>query len=355
MKILKILLSILLAATILASSVSAFAANTENTDYEVEGIKVAAFVKNDGTWFYTVDEEAKTAAIYAYKGNEKDITIPEKIDNYKVKSLITISSEVFDGGSGTYEKFPVFNNSIESIIIPKTIEFIGISKGSELDASDYTRKLYSVEADDKCIVYGAISTRLISLKEFIVDEENKYFSSEDGVLYDKDKKILLSYPAKKEDKTFTIPKSVERILDGAMQANSNLRELTITENVSELGKSVFQTATAMDKVYILNKQLSKKQISQSLLGAEEVYVYKDSGAYKLYKDYEGLNIISDLDAEKDSDKADKEKDEVKETVNNNDKNLTSPQTGDKTPIVIFAILVSALGTIVSKRKLIKGE
>ena len=140
-----------------------------------------------------------------------------------------------------------------------------------------------------------------------------------------------------------------------MQANSNLRELTITENVSELGKSVFQTATAMDKVYILNKQLSKKQISQSLLGAEEVYVYKDSGAYKLYKDYEGLNIISDLDAEKDSDKADKEKDEVKETVNNNDKNLTSPQTGDKTPIVIFAILVSALGTIVSKRKLIKGE
>lgn len=44
-----------------------------------------------------------------------------------------------------------------------------------------------------------------SLKKYVVEEGNKWYSVRDGVLYKKGMKILVSYPANKEDKTFTVP------------------------------------------------------------------------------------------------------------------------------------------------------
>ena len=47
--------------------------------------------------------------------------------------------------------------------------------------------------------------------EFVVAPENLNFSSENGVLYSKDKKILLVYPKKNQNTSFTIGKQVEEI------------------------------------------------------------------------------------------------------------------------------------------------
>ncbi|MCI6583210.1 MAG: hypothetical protein MSH15_14725, partial [Oscillospiraceae bacterium] len=49
------------------------------------------------------------------------------------------------------------------------------------------------------------------LKKFEVSEGNDELASENGVLFDKDKKTLLKYPAGKADEEFTVPEGVETI------------------------------------------------------------------------------------------------------------------------------------------------
>ena len=49
------------------------------------------------------------------------------------------------------------------------------------------------------------------LTSFEVDNKNPSYSSEEGVLFDKDKTVLLSYPAKKPSVSYTVPKSVTLI------------------------------------------------------------------------------------------------------------------------------------------------
>lgn len=49
------------------------------------------------------------------------------------------------------------------------------------------------------------------LEAFVVDEGNAYYSSDSGVLFNKEKTILYRYPLQKKDETYTIPSSVTEI------------------------------------------------------------------------------------------------------------------------------------------------
>jgi len=50
-----------------------------------------------------------------------------------------------------------------------------------------------------------------SFEGYIVDENNPYFYSKDGVVFSKDGKTLVSYPAGKKDTVYELPVSVEEI------------------------------------------------------------------------------------------------------------------------------------------------
>lgn len=49
------------------------------------------------------------------------------------------------------------------------------------------------------------------LEQINVDEQNKYYSSIDGVLFDKEQTILLNYPSMKQEQSYTLPDSVETV------------------------------------------------------------------------------------------------------------------------------------------------
>ena len=89
MKILRILLSTMLIGIMLATPFFAFAAELKDWQYSVDGIIINDSVENDGKWFYIKDKENKTAQIVSYRGEERDLVIPEKIDGYKVIAIRT--------------------------------------------------------------------------------------------------------------------------------------------------------------------------------------------------------------------------------------------------------------------------
>lgn len=59
------------------------------------------------------------------------------------------------------------------------------------------------------------------LESFSVPAENKYFCDIDGVLFTKDKKVLLAYPEKKEGKAYAIPNGTERLYSWSLGMNED--------------------------------------------------------------------------------------------------------------------------------------
>ncbi len=86
-----------------------------------------------------------------------------------------------------------------------------------------------------------------NVTSFTVEKGNKLFSAQDGVLYNKEKTLLYIYPAQKEDKKFTIPKSVKSIPAEAFVDAHNLEEINFSNNIKRV-YTVFEGCTSLKKV-----------------------------------------------------------------------------------------------------------
>ena len=85
----------------------------------------------------------------------------------------------------------------------------------------------------KSVRLFAFEDTLRKLKKIIVDENNPYYSSIDGVLYNKDQTKLLICPASKCG-DFVIPHTVKVVESGAFLYCENLRSIHISANVEEI-------------------------------------------------------------------------------------------------------------------------
>ena len=102
----------------------------------------------------------------------------------------------------------------------------------------------------------SISTRsfvsLGNLEAFFVDPENPTYTSVEGVLYNKDKTILIRYPAQKRDETYIIPEGVTKIHPNAFSGNKHLKELTIPESVIRIEEAAFMGMSSLKSIKIPN-------------------------------------------------------------------------------------------------------
>ncbi len=76
------------------------------------------------------------------------------------------------------------------------------------------------------------------------------YSTENGILYNKDKTQLLCYPAGKEGESFEIPNSVETIGRYAFYNNRKLTEIKIPQSVSVIMTNAFGECSNLKKVEV---------------------------------------------------------------------------------------------------------
>lgn len=128
-----------------------------------------------------------------------------------------------------------YTGTSEEITIPKMIDGKKLVKiggynegGSYMGAfHDSKCRTVKISSDIKEIEFEALSSAQ-NLERIEVDENNKYFTDIDGVLFSKDKKVLLCIPANYSGNEYSIPK-------GTVCAQSliynNLEVLTIPETL----------------------------------------------------------------------------------------------------------------------------
>lgn len=96
-----------------------------------------------------------------------------------------------------------------------------------------------------------------SLKSIKVESKNKHYKSEpnkregtDHVLFNKNKSVLIAYPASSREVQYDVPDSVTVISDWAFCDCKKLNRITIPDSVREIGEGAFSNCVLLDEVEI---------------------------------------------------------------------------------------------------------
>ena len=129
--------------------------------------------------------------------------------------------------------------------IPNSVTSIGSS------AFYGCSKLTSIFIPDSVsgkIEFGSCS----NLTTIDVATNNVDFSSENGVLFDKNKTALICYPSGKTENNYNIPDSVTSIGNSAFSGCTSLTSVTIPNSVTEIHSCAFEGCTSLKTVTIPN-------------------------------------------------------------------------------------------------------
>ena len=180
--------------------------------YPVIGIADATFAKLENLTSVTIPDSVSLLGNFAFYGcyNLKSVNIPgsiSRIDKYTFDGCSSLTNINIGDGVAELSNY-AFGNccSLSNVFIPKSVYSV----------SPYTF--------DGCS----------SLTSINVSEESQFYSSEDGILFNKDKSTLVKFPQSKECEEYTPSESVTAIDATAFSGCVNINRLCLPVRYKDL-------------------------------------------------------------------------------------------------------------------------
>ena len=211
-----------------------------------------------GEYEYSVNADSTTATITGYTGAGGDITIPDTVtDGTTAYTVTAIGDKAF------------FQNAqIANVILSNTITKIGEKSFSGCDdllsitlsnnlktigkeAFSWCENLASIYIPGSVTSIGSYAFDYSSLSTIEVDESNEYYSSEDGVFFNKSKGLLIRFPQEKSG-DYSIPESVTEIKTGAFNNCRKLTGIIIPNGVTEIPNEAFNWCISLTTAQLPN-------------------------------------------------------------------------------------------------------
>ena len=188
---------------------------------------------------------------YAFSGCgiAGDLTLPDGVTEIGMNAFAYCSgltSVVLSQSVAWLDNLAFLNCSgISSLTMPKGVTGIGYA------AFRGCGSLTSVTIPASVIdIRSAAFSDCSSLENIAVDGKNMYYISVDGVLFNKNRTTLVTYPSGKKGTAYTIPKGVTSIGANAFSYCRNLIDVTIPENVTSIGGDAFNGCSNLVSVTI---------------------------------------------------------------------------------------------------------
>lgn len=183
---------------------------------------------------YTTNADGITITVTGYQGNpwSGPVGIPASINGLTVVNI----------SAGAFTTVVIYlhngvdvgpNPFVTSVTIPDTVTNIG--EGSFMNCDDLTNVV--IGAGVISIGEGAFvnSTQMTG---FAVDTNNSWFTSVDGVLFNKDQTTLIAYPGARSG-SYTVPGTVTNIAEEAFAYSQGLSGVAVPANVARIGQDAF--------------------------------------------------------------------------------------------------------------------
>lgn len=181
---------------------------------------------------YLTDPELSDAPSYSYLNGTWDLPSSVTYDG-TTYSVTSIGNSAFYNCSG-----------LTSVTIPNSVKVIG--NYAFRGCSGLTTM--TIPESVTSIGLGAFG-HCTDLTEFFVDNNNAYYSTLEGVLFNKDKTELVSYPNSKSD-NYVIPNSVTSIGKRSFYGCTNLSFVTIPNSVTMIDDGSFMNCTNLNMINI---------------------------------------------------------------------------------------------------------
>ena len=200
---------------------------------------------------YTIN--GNTVTISEYTGTNGVVTIPTTIDFLPVTSIgdyafyyngglvsVTIPSGVISIGDGAFLNcFGLVNATIPN----------GVTSIGEDAFTDTSLNSVTIPASLTNIADGAFDG-CYNMTAFTVDQQNLFYSSTNGVLFNKTQSMLVKYPVGLAG-NYTIPSGVLNIENDAF-ADCQLTSIVFPSNITRIPDNVFYGCGSLTNVIILN-------------------------------------------------------------------------------------------------------
>lgn len=107
----------------------------------------------------------------------------------------------------------------------------------------------AIDGTDIKEIVGETMDFLRGYDRIIVDEDNMYFSTADGVLFKKDRTTLICYPPGKCGESYVVPDEVKTIGDGAFNSKY-LKRVILSSGLEKIAPYAFSGCRALEEIYV---------------------------------------------------------------------------------------------------------
>lgn len=281
-------------------------------DESIKTVKIESGVTSIGDW------------TFEYCTNLTSVVIPNSVTSigsqafYDCNCLtsIEIPDSVTSIGDGAFIRC----KSIEQIIIPNGVKRIGENAFAGCESLKNITILDGLKEIDYNVFGSCISLKSItipesvaridigafcdcpSIIEFIVSPNNKNYCSDDsGILFSKDKTVLVKYTTGSDADTYTVPNSVKRIEPYAFEEGTNLKKVKMSEGVKTIGYNAFEDCYALETVVIPRSvsDIEEFYIYHAFSNCEKLIIqcYENSYAFQYAIDYDIPFVIIEEDVQ----------------------------------------------------------
>ena len=193
----------------------------------------AVWEEKEEAYFEFVANQDGGLTLISYMGRDLYVEIPAYYDG---KPVTRIASYAFSG-----------NEHTKIVAIPNTV----LKILNDAFNNSYVEEIYlpdSVYSIDVTSFNGCYT-----LLNIYVDEGNGYFSSIDGVLYNKEQTRLVKYPVGRVDGTYNLPDGTHYVNDYAFYECAWLVEVVIPDGCGGIGVSTFEGCSSLVSIDVGNR------------------------------------------------------------------------------------------------------
>lgn len=177
-------------------------------EFEHPSANVGPEIKTDeeaGITYWIYSSESASARLDGSHNEYKDVVIPDNIDGVPVTSFVVSC-----------------NLNAGRVTLPATIEYFEDNLDLQYDNTEY----------------------------YIVSEDNPWYKSVDGIIYNKDMTELVKVPSNYEFSEIVIPDSVKTIRRGACHSLKHVSKITLPEGLEIIGANAFCGAAKLSDIVL---------------------------------------------------------------------------------------------------------